>query len=132
MKRPKPPEHLDDEARRKWAEVLAILDGRGEALDAGTLDAIACYASAWSQWVQAAAQVKTLGMVVKSPAGFAQENPFLSVARKAQTELRRWGDVLKVTPKSKTKGTTGGPKTRATAPAKTDATALSTLRIRTG
>ena len=76
MKRPEPPEHLDDEARRKWAEAPAILDGRGEALDAGTLDPIARHASAWSQWVQAAAQVKTLGMVVKSPAGFAQENPF--------------------------------------------------------
>jgi P27 family predicted phage terminase small subunit len=98
------PKHLDDEARRKWAEVFAILQSRGEPLDAGTLDALSCYCSAWSQWLMAEAQVKALGLVVKSPAGFAQENPYLSVARKAQTELRRWGDVLKLTPKSK-KGT---------------------------
>jgi phage terminase small subunit len=54
--------------------------------------------------LSAEAKVKELGLVCKSAAGFAQENPFLSVARKAQTELRRWGDVLKITPKSK-KGT---------------------------
>lgn len=99
------PEHLDAQARAKWTAVYAILQGRGE-LDTGTLDALACYCSAWSQWLASEAQVKTLGLVVKSPAGFAQENPFLAIARKAQTELRRWGDVLKITPKSK-KGTHG-------------------------
>jgi P27 family predicted phage terminase small subunit len=107
------PEHLDAQARAKWAAVYAILQARGE-LDTGTLDALACYCSAWSQWLTAEAQVKTLGLVVKSPAGFAQENPYLSVARKAQTELRRWGDVLKITPKSKAKGTrTASPATKA-------------------
>jgi P27 family predicted phage terminase small subunit len=102
---PKPPEHLDDEGRKKWGEVFAILDGRGDDIDAGILDALACYASAWSQWVQAEGQVKALGMVVKSAAGFATECPYLTVARKAQTELRKWGDVLQITPKSKAKGT---------------------------
>ena len=53
--------------RRFWR----TLDGRGEHLDAGTLDVLACYCSAWSQWLAAEAQVKTLGLVVKSPAGFA-------------------------------------------------------------
>jgi P27 family predicted phage terminase small subunit len=127
-KKPTPPEHLDEQGRRKWAEVSAILDGRGDILDAGTLDALACYASAWSQWLTAEAQVKTLGLVVKSPAGFAQENPFLSVARKAQTELRRWGDVLRLTPKAKgtrsTNASTGKPATPSTP------NPLATLKLR--
>jgi P27 family predicted phage terminase small subunit len=100
---PRPPEHVDAAGQHKWDEVLDILLDRGDILDAGILDGLACYCSAWSQWLAAEAQVKTLGLIVKSPAGFAQENPFLSVARKAQTELRRWGDVLRLTPKAKGK-----------------------------
>ena len=103
-KTPRPPAHLDAVAAEKWRQVYAIIVKRGDDLDAGVLDALACYCSAWSQWLSAEAKVKELGLVCKSAAGFAQENPFLSVARKAQTELRRWGDVLKITPKSK-KGT---------------------------
>ena len=59
-----PPEHLDGLARQKWGEVLEILDGRGDTLDAGTLDALSCYAVAWSQWTSAQAQVQQLGTVV--------------------------------------------------------------------
>ena len=90
----KAPEHLDEQARAKWAEVLAILDGRGDVLDAGTVDAAACYCSAWSQWTAAQAQVQQLGMVVKSAAGFAIPNPYLAVAKDAQRQMRQWGDVL--------------------------------------
>ena len=104
-----PPEHLDGLARQKWGEVLEILDGRGDTLDAGTLDALSCYAVAWSQWTSAQAQVQQLGTVVKSPAGFAVESPYLAVARKAQAELRRWGAELKLTPRSRGKADAPGP-----------------------
>jgi len=97
------PEHLDEQARQKWAEVLEILDGRGDALDAGTLDALTCYAVAWSQWTAAQAQVQQLGAVVKSPGGFAQENPFLTGARKAQTAMRQWAGERRLTPKARGK-----------------------------
>ncbi len=39
-------ELLGDRAKYKWAEVLPILQARGDKLDAGTLDALSCYASA--------------------------------------------------------------------------------------
>ena len=89
-----PPAHLDDEARRKWKEVLPILEARGD-IDQGTADALACYCSAWSQWAAAEAQVKTLGLIVRSAAGVAQENPYLTVARKAQVAMRQWLDKLR-------------------------------------
>ena len=100
------PEHLDEQARSKWAEVFPILESRGD-VDQGALVALTAYASAWSQWLAAEAQVKTLGLVVKSPAGFAIENPYLTVARKAQGELRRWGTELRLTPKAKGKEAAG-------------------------
>jgi P27 family predicted phage terminase small subunit len=99
--RPRPPKHLDAVAVRKFRAVCDILDARGEDLDAGTLDAVAAYASAWSLWIAASQQVAELGPVVRSSTGTAQESPYLAVARKAQVALRQWAAELKLTPKSR-------------------------------
>jgi P27 family predicted phage terminase small subunit len=95
-----PPTSLDAVAAGKWREVVLILQARGD-VGQGDLDALAAYCVAWSQWTTAQAQVATLGMVVKTPAGFASENPYLGIARKAQIALRQWGGELKLTPKSR-------------------------------
>jgi P27 family predicted phage terminase small subunit len=94
-----PPVHLAPEARIKWVEILPILEARGE-IEQGSLDALVLYCTAWSQWGEAEEKVKDLGTVVKSPAGFPVENPYSVIARKAQTEFRRWAAELKLTPKS--------------------------------
>jgi P27 family predicted phage terminase small subunit len=88
------PEHLDDEARRKWAELCPVLERRGD-MDQGTADALAAYATAWSRWVAAEKKVAELGPVIKSAQGFAQENPYLTIARKSQIAMRQWLDKLK-------------------------------------
>lgn len=98
-----PPEHLDDQAAAKWAEVVAILEDRGDALDAGTLDAATAYASAYSRWRAAEKKVQELGAVVKSPAGFAVENPYVGIARKAEIAMRQWAGELRLTPKTRGK-----------------------------
>jgi P27 family predicted phage terminase small subunit len=89
----KPPEILDAQARAKWAELLPILETRGE-VDTSTLDALAAYCQAWSRWQSAEGQVNALGAVVKSPAGFPVQNPYLAVAAAAQRQMRQWADVL--------------------------------------
>jgi P27 family predicted phage terminase small subunit len=99
---PMPPPYLDEAAQAKWTELLPILQARGE-VDQGELDALAAYCSAWSQWLEGERKVKELGLVVKSPVGFAQENPYAAIARKAQTEFRRWGNELGLTPAARKK-----------------------------
>ena len=89
-----PPAHLDDQARAKWAEVLPIIQARGEP-DQGTLDALACYCQAWSRWTAAEAKVNETGAVVKSPAGLAVPNPYLAVAAAAQRQMRQWATELR-------------------------------------
>jgi P27 family predicted phage terminase small subunit len=95
-----PPDHLDDSAKQKWAELLPILLERG-TLDASTLDGLTCYVTAWSQWTDATAQVQQLGMVVKSAAGFAIVSPYVTVAAQAERRMRQWADALQITPKSR-------------------------------
>jgi P27 family predicted phage terminase small subunit len=96
------PKHLDKQARAKWAEVLPILNGRGN-VDQGTLDALAAYCQAWSRWTAAEAQVNTLGAVVKSAAGFAVANPYVAIAAAAQRQMRQWAAELRLTPKTRDK-----------------------------
>ena len=70
-----PPTHLDGIAKQKWAEIIDVLQARGDTLDAGVLTAVGCYAVASSQWTEASLKVQELGLIVKSPQGFPQENP---------------------------------------------------------
>ncbi|MEI8373697.1 MAG: P27 family phage terminase small subunit [Planctomycetota bacterium] len=89
-----PPQHLDEQARAKWAETLPILEARGEP-DQGSLDALAGYCLAWSRWTAAEAQVNALGPVVKSPAGFAVANPYVALAAAAGRQMRAWSTELR-------------------------------------
>jgi P27 family predicted phage terminase small subunit len=97
-----PPEHLDAQARVKWAELFPILEGRGD-IDQGVLDALAAYAVAYSQWVAAQAKIAELGPVIKSAAGFAIISPFVTVAAAAERRLKQWATELQLTPKARRK-----------------------------
>jgi P27 family predicted phage terminase small subunit len=84
------PQHLDDRARTKWGELRPTLD----TTQPGTLDALAAYCVAYSRWTAAEEQVNALGAVVKSAAGFAVPNPYVSIAAAASRQLRQWANVL--------------------------------------
>ena len=89
-KKTKPPEHLDAQARDKWQELAPTLD----VTQPGTADALQAYCTSYSRWQAAEAQVAALGLIVKSPAGFPTENPYLGVVKRALIEMHRWGKEL--------------------------------------
>ena len=99
-RKPKPPAHLDEAAKQKWAELAPILQERGD-VGQGTLDALAAYCVAWSQWTAAQAKVAELGPVIKSAAGFAVVSPYVTVAAQAERRMRQWAAELKLTPKTR-------------------------------
>ena len=99
---PVPPDHLDQAARAKWAELLPILLERGD-LDQAALDGLEVYAVAYSQWRAATAKVDELGTVIKSAAGFAIVSPYVTVAAQAERRVRLWAAELKITPKARGK-----------------------------
>jgi P27 family predicted phage terminase small subunit len=84
------PEHLDTVAVAKWQEIAPTLSVELP----GIADALAAYCVSYSRWMQAEAQVSTLGLIVKSPAGFPAENPYLGVVKRALIEMHRWGKEL--------------------------------------
>ena len=93
-----PPEHLDTVAVAKWQEILHTLQQRDDVdqADQSVLDALTCYAAAWGRLVEAESKLKELGAVVKSAAGFAVVNPYASVQKDAQRQLRQWAAVLQL------------------------------------
>ncbi len=96
-----PPDHLDETARAKWAELAPTLD----MTKPGTADALAAYCVAYSRWTAAEAKVSELGSVIKSAAGFAIQSPYVAIAAAAQRQMRQWATELKITPKSRGKVT---------------------------
>ena len=69
-------------------------------LDAG---ALARYAVVWCRWLDAEAEVKRRGPVVKTEAGNIIQNPFLSVANECLLQMAQIESEFGLTPSSRSR-----------------------------
>lgn len=99
---PSPPEHLStDEAdvfivtARKLARMRVMTDA--------DVDALSIYAVLFIRWREAVARVREQGMMVRSPNGHPIQNPYLSIANKAQSEMLKILSEFGLTPSSRTR-----------------------------
>ena len=69
-------------------------------LDAG---ALARYAVVWCRWLDAEAEVKRRGPVVKTEAGNIIQNPFLAVANKCLLQMAQIESEFGLTPSSRSR-----------------------------
>ena len=99
---PAPPAQLEDRARRKFTEIAEMLARCGvmTELDAG---ALARYAVIWCRWVDAEAEIKRRGPVVKTEAGNVIHSPFLSVANRCHMQLTQLEGEFGLTPSSRSR-----------------------------
>ena len=99
---PEPPDWLDDGARAEWFRIVKDLDGMGllSPADHAMLEA---YCTTYSRFVQAEVQVRKYGPIVKSPNGFAQTSPYLTVANQALEALRKLSVEFGLTPSSRSR-----------------------------
>ena len=99
---PHPPEHLDAEAAAKFTDMATLLARHGvmTELDAG---ALARYVVIWRRWLEAEAEVKRRGPVVKTVGGNIIQNPFLAVANKCLAQLGQIESEFGLTPSSRTR-----------------------------
>jgi P27 family predicted phage terminase small subunit len=99
---PKAPAWLDKEGKKLWryfaprlAEVRVVTE-----LDQQCL---AIYCSAAARLAKGEAAIAEKGEVVKSPAGFAQPNPWIGIIQKCQEVMLRYGQELGLSPASRTR-----------------------------
>jgi P27 family predicted phage terminase small subunit len=99
---PSCPPHLDEEAKKEWRRVSRLLLNLG-LLTKIDRAALAAYCVCWSRWVEAEGQLKEQGLMVKSPNGFDQVNPYLSVANKALEQMRGFASEFGLTPATRSR-----------------------------
>ena len=99
---PEPPAHLDERAKAKFVAMAEMLARHGvmTELDAG---ALARYAVVWCRWVDAEAEIKRRGPVVKTEGGNVIQNPFLAVANKCLLQMAQLESEFGLTPSSRSR-----------------------------
>jgi P27 family predicted phage terminase small subunit len=85
---PYAPRHLGHEAKREWRRMATIL------LEAGLYSevdraALAMYCQAWGRWVEAERELAKGDTILEGPNGGMYQSAWLSVANKAQDQLRK-------------------------------------------
>lgn len=99
---PPAPGFLDDVARYEWDRIGPELVEK-QLLTAASLAAFTAYCLNVARVVAAEKQINADGMVIKTPQGFLQAHPCVSIARQCGAEVRRFGQEFGLTPSAKTK-----------------------------
>jgi P27 family predicted phage terminase small subunit len=96
------PPHLSEVARAEWDRVAETLHDIGVLT---TIDraALAAYCQAYGRWVEAEEQMKKTPAMLKTPSGYVQQSPWLSVANKQLELMGRFAIELGMTPAARTR-----------------------------
>jgi len=111
---PKPPDHLNKEARAEWKRVARELHEKG-VLTKMDRAVLAAYAQAYGRWREAEKKVNELGFVVKTAMGNLVQNPYLSIANRAMQDMTRIAAEFGMTPASRTRVKAEGEKKKSLA-----------------
>jgi P27 family predicted phage terminase small subunit len=84
-------------ARKEWRRLATPLHEAG-ILTLADRGALAAYCQAWARWVEAEEKLKTTPILIRSPSGYAQQSPWLSIANKQLELMGRYMSELGLTP----------------------------------
>ena len=98
--KPKPcPKWLNDTAKKEWRRVAKILAEEGKDFTDKDLKALEAYCINYAKWQRCEQIIDEKGYsMLVGDNGYEQQRPEVSIANKAQTELRVWAKELGLTP----------------------------------
>lgn len=99
---PRAPHHLDKIAQKEWRRMAKELYPIG-LLTNIDLTALAAYCVSFSTWMNAQQQIQKHGVLIKAQSGFPMQSPYLAIANRAMTEMRKWMVEFGLTPSSRSK-----------------------------
>jgi len=106
---PEPPEgcpdcpgHLSDVAQEEWHRLAPGLHGMG-VLTVIDRAALAAYCQSYGRWVEAEEKLRDTPALIKTPSGYVQQNPWLSVSNKQLELMGRYMAELGMTPASRSR-----------------------------
>ncbi len=103
------PPHLSELARAEWERIAQVLYDMG-VLTMVDRAALAAYCQAYGRWAEAEEKLKETPVMLKTPSGYVQQSPWLSVANKQMELMGRYMAELGITPASRSRiAVPGGP-----------------------
>ena len=96
------PPHLTELAREEWDRLVGTLHAMGVV---STVDraALAAYCQSYARWAEAEEKLKETPIMLKTPSGYVQQSPWLSVANKQMELMGRYMAELGITPASRSR-----------------------------
>jgi P27 family predicted phage terminase small subunit len=99
---PRCPRHLDKEARREWNRIVPILLRMGVLTEADEY-ALANLCQAYSTLIKAQQKLSEVGLLLKTPSGYVQQNPLLSIVNSCTETITKLSREFGLTPASRTR-----------------------------
>lgn len=96
------PPHLSPVAREEWQRLAEPLCEAGVVTLADRA-ALAAYCQAYGRWVEAEEKLRETPMMLKTPSGYVQQSPWLSVANKQLELMGRFMAELGLTPAARSR-----------------------------
>lgn len=106
---PKPPEgtpdcpdHLSEEAKAEWHRLVDTLVSMGviTIVDRAVL---AAYCQAYGRWVEAERKLQETPVLFKTPSGYVQQSPWLTIANRQMELMGRYMAEIGLTPASRSR-----------------------------
>jgi P27 family predicted phage terminase small subunit len=96
------PAHLTAPAKAEWKRLAQDLHTVGllTLVDRG---ALAAYCQSWGRWVEAERKLQETPHLFKTPAGYVQISPWLTIANKERELMARYMTELGLTPSSRSR-----------------------------
>lgn len=101
-KAPTCPKWLEDEARKEWRRMAKQLEGLG-VLTEIDMTAFAGYCQAYARWKEAEEFISKHGAIVKTPSGYWQQVPQVSIAQTYLKIMNRFCEQFGLTPSSRSR-----------------------------
>lgn len=99
---PRCPPHLSAAAKAEWRRLARTLNRMG-VLTLGDRAAFAAYCQAYGRWVEAEQKLAETPVLLKTPSGYVQQSPWLSIANKQMELMGKYMAELGLTPAARSR-----------------------------
>ncbi|PWJ13812.1 phage terminase small subunit P27 family [Jannaschia seohaensis] len=99
---PECPDHLSDEGKKEWDRLAQILNDMGVLTEVDRA-AMSAYCQAYGRWVEAETKLRETPLLLKTPAGYVQQSPWLSISNKQIEIMTKLMPELGLTPSSRSR-----------------------------
>lgn len=106
-KAPRCPSWLEDEAKKEWKRMAKVLEAMG-LLTEMDMAAFAGYCQAYARWKEAEEFITQHGSMVRTPNGYLQQVPQVSIAQTNQKIMLKFCEQFGLTPSARSRIVAGG------------------------